>query len=144
MNARPKFEGEELTLAGTTYVVPALGIRDVKALLPKVQRMRIGEDGLPTDEFLEDACDLIALALRRNYPELERDAVVELLDVKTFPLALQAVFRASGFVAVPVSGGSDGAEGNGSTASPASTTGTPSTPDSAPPSAAPGSTSTTS
>ena len=135
---RPKFEGVAIVLAGTEYTVPALGIRDVKRLLPMVQRMKL-EDGAPKEEFLDDACALIVVALRRNYPDMTDDEIIDLLDVTNLKPVLAAVLQASGFVVVPVA---DGTEGNGSEAPQPSTIGTPSTPDAAPPSAATGSTST--
>ena len=133
--ADPRFAGDPVDLGGMSYIVPPLSLGAVKALLPTIQRIVIGQGGAVADPFgqLDDVLDICHAALLRNYPELSRDALVELVDLTNFSELVAAVVRRSGLAAVQEKNGA-------AVASPF--TGPRSTADSPPPSAGAGSTST--
>lgn len=132
----PRFSGVDVSIGGTVRTVPPLGIRKLRVMLPRIQSMEFDASGLPTEASEETAYDLIHAALKRNYPDLDREELIDALDIFSFPKALDAVMGGSGLVKVPA--------GNASRAPVPQSTGMPSTPASAPSSDGPGSTSTSS
>jgi hypothetical protein len=136
MPTAAKFAGVEVSIGGTVYTVPPLGIRKIREFLPKIQTIAIEESGLPSEASMEDVFDVMHAAFARNYPDMSREDLIDALDIKSFPMVLDATLGASGLVKVPA--------GNASRAPVPQSTGTPSTPDSPPFSDGPGSTSTSS
>jgi hypothetical protein len=131
--AKPRFAGEEINLGGTVYTVPPLAMHSVRTLLPKINRIEMDENDMPTEESMDDVFEILHAAFERNYPDVELKPFVEMIDIHTFLPLIKAVFGGSGFKRGP--------EGNALAAANPST-GTPSTPSSAPSSAGAGSTST--
>lgn len=133
--AEPRFAGEVVTLGGTAFTVPPLSLAGLKAVLPKIQQIAVSPEGDVTDalEHLDALFDICHAALRRNYPQLARESLDDLIMPGEFQPLVNAVIRQSGLVAVQ--------EKNGvAVASPS--TGPASTAASPPPSAGAGSTST--
>jgi hypothetical protein len=89
----PKFTGITIKLGGEDFVVPGLNLR-------LVRRLTVGLDVLKTGSELEQLdlmVELIHGALVRNYPDMTRDALEELLDSSTAPQVFAAILRQSGF-----------------------------------------------
>jgi hypothetical protein len=133
--ADPQFRGEPVTVGGTTIVVPPLGLLAVQTLLPKIASIALDAGGDVANPFaqLQDLLDICYTAVKRNYPELERQAFAESIDFAEFVPLVNAVMRQSGFRSVT--------EKNEEEAG-SHSTGTSSTPASSLPSAGAGSTST--
>ena len=98
----PRFAGEPVLLGDTEYTVPPLGLFAVKTLLPTIQRIAISPSGGVANLWgqLDDVLDLCHAALLRNYPDLTREALVELIDLTNFATLVDAVVRQSGLTAV--------------------------------------------
>jgi hypothetical protein len=94
---RPEFEGREITIGGTTYVVPALGIGSLKGGLFDRIRATQAADEAP----LELIIDVVFAALRRNYPELRMETLDNLPagEISSLVKAFAAVVELSGFKA---------------------------------------------
>jgi hypothetical protein len=102
----PRFPGVDVDLGGTVYTVPPLAMRALKTYLPRMQAMETTTDGMPVDFDL--LLDISLSALQRNYPDLTRDQLEELVDVVNVRKLSEAVFgKSSGLARV------DGPEGNG-------------------------------
>ena len=90
------FEGVKVTLGRQTYVVPALTCRQLKkhraniAVLPQL----LNRD--PTDEEVDGLLDVFHAAVSRNYPDVDRDQLEDLVDLNNLPSLIQAVLAQSG------------------------------------------------
>lgn len=90
------FEGAEVVLGRQKYVVPALTIRQLKkyrkeiAVLPSLA----GRD--PTDEEVDGLLDVFHAAVSRNYPDLKREDLEDLIDLNNLPTLIKAVLAQSG------------------------------------------------
>ena len=92
-----KFKGTAVALAnGVTYIIPALSLRQVQALQDRLAAYTGAVDA----ESIELVLDTVQAALSRNYPELSRDAIADMVDLGNMSEIMQAVMGASGMVDV--------------------------------------------
>ena len=93
-------EGTEINMGGEAFIVPPLNFKRVKRLkasLETLSRLNPATSDM-TDKQLEAAIDVVHTALTRNYPDMERDRVEELLDLRNLPHVMAAIMGQSGFV----------------------------------------------
>lgn len=128
MTAVPRFPGRELNLGGRVFVMPALSLGAIEELEESFTTFQ----RKPIRDQMKFIVDVALRALRRNYPDLERAELAELIDTRNAFDVFGAVMGVSGLV--PVEGEANPLQ----TASPG--TGSPSTPISPLPSAGPSST----
>lgn len=93
-------EGVAVKLGGREYIVPALSLGFIRRNWDLLNSI----DELTGIEAIEAVTVIAHAALSRNYPELKRDAVEEMLDARSIPLLMAAIKEASGFVAGEVPG----------------------------------------
>ena len=93
----PKNRGGVWVVFGTEeYKVPALGFQAVIELQDKVKGLaEIGT--APTPEQADTVSEIVWRALRRNYPEIAKADVVDMLDLSNFQPVVSAVLNVSGF-----------------------------------------------
>ncbi len=89
-------DGVCLTLGGRDFVVPALTFRQLKTLLPRLNRLQQAGGALEP-EHLDIVTDLVEAALTRNYPDLTREEIESLLTFADMGPAISAVLLGSGF-----------------------------------------------
>lgn len=90
-------EGEDVSLNGKTYTVPALTLRQIKRLGPKIQTLA-GVNPLTADEAaLDPLLDVAHAALSRNYPDLKREDMEDLVDLRNIMPLITAILNMSGF-----------------------------------------------
>lgn len=108
--------GTWITFGLEAYRVPALGLRAVRELQDRIRSMS-SMDGLPTAEQMDTVFEIAHAALRRNYPDISKDVVADMIDLSNFHEVLAAVMAISGFA--PREGGASGetvaSTGTGST-----------------------------
>lgn len=126
VSAAVKHRGTRLVLGAMAYILPPLSLGAVEDFEERIEKMNTMTRG----EQLRTIVDLAHRALSRNYPELTRDEVRELIDVGNANEVYLAIMSA----AVPKS------EAAGEGGQMADGTGQPSTPTSRPVSAGPSST----
>lgn len=114
------FDGTSLQLGRTTYVVPPLSLGAVKKVAKRIE----GFAKLSVEEQMDLTAEIALLALRRNYPEITREQIEDLLDLRNMETVFKAVVDVSGFTAQRVEVGA----GPGNAAGGTDPTGTPSTP----------------
>ena len=90
-------EGAKLVLGGREFIVPPLNFKALRALTPKLGILA-GLGAVPTSEQFDVVVDLVHAALTRNYPDMGKDELEELLDLGNLSTALEAVMGASGMV----------------------------------------------
>lgn len=89
------FDGVTIRLGRRDYVVPPLNLRAVKRielLLPVLS----GESG-QQGTFIDAAIEVLHLALLRNYPDITKGEIEELVDLGNLPRLIGAVMAVSGF-----------------------------------------------
>lgn len=117
MSQDVEFEGAEVKLGRTMYVVPALGLGAVKKYAKKISEMHT----LPLEEQMQLTTEIAHAALKRNYPDMTLERVDELVDLKNMRSVFDAVVQTSGFTA-------QGPAGGNATGVASQPTGQPSTP----------------
>ena len=100
--------GTTVNLGGTDYLLPPLSLGQLRngvlALMKRHDELIASEDG---SERWEACCirgEIVGHALKRNYPDLTDEQVMELLDTKTTNDAWLIVLGASGFPQQEVAG----------------------------------------
>ena len=84
---------------GKKYTVPALTLRSFQALQDRLATFS-GVDAAS----IETANDTVHCALVRNYPEVTRDEVSDMLDLRNMGDVMRAVLGQSGLVEAGLSG----------------------------------------
>src|SRR6516165_92953 len=99
---RNPISGRVLVLGGYSFFVPAMLLHDLsktaaEGLLKKIEKVTVdGEDSAPVVEGIAAAVTILERSLRRNYPEITRDQIEELLDLANMNQMVEAVFTANG------------------------------------------------
>lgn len=88
-----KIKGIPLELGGETFVVPPLSLGALEQLEDQLAAFT---GDISDRKQVATAIDATHAALRRNYPEITREAVAELVDVGNMVEAFQAVMDVSG------------------------------------------------
>jgi hypothetical protein len=88
-------EGVKINMGGRDFVAPPLNFKALRALTPKLVILSAMGD-VPTGEQIDVVLDVVHAALVRNYPDLTRDELEELLDLANLASALVAIMGASG------------------------------------------------
>ncbi|MBM4301651.1 MAG: hypothetical protein FJ121_08990 [Deltaproteobacteria bacterium] len=97
----PRFDGEQIKLGDREFVVPPLNWRRIRKVMPIIERMgAVGPSlGLTlTTEMLDDCLTLIFEAVSRNYPDLTRDELEDLVDLVNAPKLIRAIMGLSGLL----------------------------------------------
>ena len=91
-----RFEGQTVNLGGQEYVVPSLSVKQARALWPKILELNKGitEENLPEKHGL--SVEVIHAALTRNYPDLTRDELEDLVDMRNIRVLMALVSGQSG------------------------------------------------
>lgn len=89
--------GVKITLNGTTYIVPALTLAQVRQLQPNLELLR-GLTNTPTPEQLNALGEVFAAAFGRNYPDMVPMSLEEMIDLRDMRSVLGAIMGVSGLV----------------------------------------------
>jgi hypothetical protein len=95
MPESPKYQGVIVRLGGTDYTVPPLALGALKTCLPKLNAVMAAGSAL-TPELVDGFLDVVMAALRRNYPELQRETIEAEVDLGNMGDVMLAVTGASG------------------------------------------------
>jgi hypothetical protein len=87
-----KFKGIKLTLGGKDLVVPPLNFRSLQQLQDRLATFSGGVD----PESINLVVDATHEALKRNYPDMTRDDVIDGLDLENMLGVMEAVMDVSG------------------------------------------------
>lgn len=100
------YPGVPFRLNGQEYVIPALSLRQFQENYEKLtQSIAIDTSSQESVKAaFEKYVPIIGMALRRNYPEIKDEQLLDLLDLQSFGDALRAVQGASGMKPVTGSG----------------------------------------
>lgn len=96
---RQQIEGVTVAIAGREYVVPPLTFAQIKRLTPVINKLTgIDPEGPLSLEYLDDVLTIIHQAMSRNYPDLGREELEEILDLGNALKIMKAIMGVSGFV----------------------------------------------
>jgi hypothetical protein len=79
--ASVKFAGKVIVLGGVEYVVPPIALGKLKLLAPRLATLDLAASGMPSAEDLDTIVDMTLAALNRNYPEMRREELEDLIDL---------------------------------------------------------------
>lgn len=89
-----RYAGVPVYMNGRNYFIPSLSTKDFRANYDALSASP-AEGGHPNEMFSQ-YIPIIGLALRRNYPDITDEQLEDMLDLRTFRLAIRAVQDASG------------------------------------------------
>lgn len=89
-----KVKGVEKDLCGTTYVIPPLNLRALNLIQDKLSAY----DQATGIEQLQISVDIIHAAMIRNYPEMTKEELLDIIDLENMVDVMDAVMGNSGFV----------------------------------------------
>lgn len=118
-----EYEGKMVKIKGHDYCMPPLNLRQMKALLPKIDQIGKLTATAATVEQQTQVFDLIteilAAALSRNHPDVTVDFLLDNLDGQSVMPLFEAVMEISGLAkgAGPAQGGAGESPGASSTVS---------------------------
>ena len=94
MNQKPKFEGVPVWMDGQEWTIPPLSVRQFRAHYTTL----LDTDVTPENwqEKVESRLPILLAAVQRNYPDVTEEQLLDMLDLKTFNVAMQAIANASG------------------------------------------------
>lgn len=87
-----KVKGIRLLLGGRDWVVPPLNLAALEQLQEQLARFSGGLDA----DSVALVLDATTAALRRNYPDITREQVADMLDVANMAEVMEAVMDVSG------------------------------------------------
>lgn len=90
-------DGASVKMGGKEYTIPPLTFRHIQKLEPLINS--IGQiQGTPTEKQMDAVAEIVHMAMSRNYPEMKREDVLDLLDLGNLKSVLDAVMGISGLV----------------------------------------------
>ena len=90
--------GEWVQMGMEEYRIPPLGfaaIKDMQANLEILQGMK--DAGAPNDDQMKVVAEVVHAAMRRNYPDMTAEQVLDMLDLGNFRKVFEAVLGMSGY-----------------------------------------------
>lgn len=93
------FDGVKITIGDTDYIVPPLNLgrlRKLRAELDAVQEFR--DSKTLTDEQIDVYINVIHSALTRNYPDITREDIEDMIDLVNLGPVFKAIMGISGLV----------------------------------------------
>jgi len=106
---QPILDGATINLGGRDFIVPALSLKLIRKLRPKLQQLSAMSE-MPTDEDVSNVAAIAHEALKRNYPNLELDYVEDLIDLRNLGDVVGAITGVSGLTRSAGAGKADGRE----------------------------------
>lgn len=87
-------DGVTVRLGRRDFVVPPLNLRAVRKIEPLLPAL----EGKSTElSFIDAAVEVLHLAIVRNYPEITKEEIEEVVDLGNLPGLISAVMAVSGF-----------------------------------------------
>jgi hypothetical protein len=83
--------GTVVALGGEEFVVPPLSLMQVSAFLPRIRQIASLDPTQMGDAQLKTLIEVVTAALQRNYPELTKEKVEDILDLGNALPVLNAI-----------------------------------------------------
>lgn len=96
-----KFDGELVQLGDREFIVPSLSMKQAKDLWPEILDMDQGITKVNLPEKQSKWLDIVTAAISRNYPDVRREELEELVDLRSIRKLMLIVMGNSGLEPVP-------------------------------------------
>jgi hypothetical protein len=93
MTGQPKYKGRPVELGGQVLIVPAMNAGTFEDFEDRIAALQAGTEPKPIGLVV----DLLHRCLRRNYPEIEREFVREVVDVDNWAELFAVIMGESGY-----------------------------------------------
>ncbi len=90
-----KIPGVLLNLGGRDFIVPPLNFRALRQIQPKLASLTTG-NAIPDEAQLDSIQEIVHLAVCRNYPDMQRAELDDLLDLDNLKEVITAIMGVSG------------------------------------------------
>lgn len=87
-----KHKGVSVEMGGEIYVIPPLALGPLEQLQDRVSKF----DGSLSSENIKVVIDAALSALQRNYPDMTREKVADLIDVANMQEVFESIMDISG------------------------------------------------
>ena len=88
-------DGVMVRIAGQNYLLPPLNLKQIKKYAPVLEGLR------PDLTSIDAIVDVVHASMSRNYPDITKEQLEEMLDLGNVKVVLEAVTSASGLVVAP-------------------------------------------
>jgi hypothetical protein len=88
--------GEWVQLGLEEYRIPPLGFAAIKDMQANLEVLQ-GMTGAPTGDQMKVVAEVVHAAMRRNYPDITPEQVLDMLDLGNFQRVFGAVLGMSGY-----------------------------------------------
>lgn len=89
-------EGKTINLGGTEYVVPPLNLGQIRRLQKDIEKINQLDARSLDDNAVDTMIKIIHAGLSRNYPEMTKKQLEDLIDLGNMREVTQAVLGVSG------------------------------------------------
>jgi hypothetical protein len=96
-------DGAKVRIGGKEWIIPALSLGQIRRLKEKISGLS-NLSSMMTDEQVNDVCEIVHTALKRNYPDLALAEVEDMVDLGNMRNVIQAVMGQSGLVSTGEAG----------------------------------------
>jgi hypothetical protein len=91
-----RFPGRLVVLGGRPYILPPIALGKLREMQPRLEKLDVASGGMPTGDDLDTIIDMTHAALRRNYPDIAREEIEEVLDMGNLKEIVSVVMGQSG------------------------------------------------
>jgi len=106
----PEFEGVPITIAGKEWIIPALNFSALRRLRPQIETLsEVSLSANLSGEQIDIIISVIHSAVVRNYPDITKENIEEMITLANIRPIINAVMGISGFV--PGGAGANGLTG---------------------------------
>lgn len=111
-----KYPGAKITLGGKEYIMPAMSLRSIKEKVGAINDIS-AKGGVPTPEDVDVMAELVHTCLKRNYPDIELDFILDSVDMGNVRGLVKQALTGSGLELGNVSPAAPTAEASSGTGS---------------------------
>ena len=95
-------DGIKVKLGGREYVIPPLNLKGIRAMQARIEIINKSKpDEIFSAKYTGAVADVIHTALVRNYPDVTREEMEDILDLANVRDAYHATMNVSGLVKKP-------------------------------------------
>lgn len=88
-------DGVIVSMGGKDFTVPPLTFKQLRTLEPEINKLS-NIQGAPSEEQMDAVVNVIHSALSRNYQEITKDEVEDMLDLGNLQKVIGAIMGVSG------------------------------------------------
>jgi hypothetical protein len=101
MDEKPKYDGELVRIGDRDFVVPALSVKQARNLWPEILEMDQGITKVNLPDKQSKMIEIIHAAISRNYPNITKDEIEDLIDLRSIRKLMMVVMGNSELPMVP-------------------------------------------